>query len=154
MPILSRSRRTAFGATTVATTLALGALALGFAHPASAADVNNAKNAGFESGLNGWACSAGSGTTVSSPVHSGSAALKATPAGQDNARCTQTVAVKPNSTYTLSAWVQGGYAYLGATGTGTTDVSTWTPDSASWNCLLYTSPSPRDGLLSRMPSSA
>ena len=25
---------------------------------------------------------------------------------------------------------------------------------ASWVCLLYTSPSPRDGLLSRMPSSA
>ena len=25
---------------------------------------------------------------------------------------------------------------------------------ASWSCLLYTSPSPRDGLLSRMPSSA
>ena len=24
----------------------------------------------------------------------------------------------------------------------------------SWLCLLYTSPSPRDGLLSRMPSSA
>ena len=24
----------------------------------------------------------------------------------------------------------------------------------SWGCLLYTSPSPRDGLLSRMPSSA
>ena len=23
-----------------------------------------------------------------------------------------------------------------------------------WNCLLYTSPSPRDGLLSRMPSSS
>jgi isoamylase len=23
-----------------------------------------------------------------------------------------------------------------------------------WHCLLYTSPSPRDGLLSRMPSSA
>eukprot|EP01016_Furgasonia_blochmanni_P046556 TRINITY_DN6728_c0_g1_i7.p2 TRINITY_DN6728_c0_g1~~TRINITY_DN6728_c0_g1_i7.p2 ORF type:complete len:134 (+),score=39.52 TRINITY_DN6728_c0_g1_i7:724-1125(+) len=29
------------------------------------------------------------------------------------------------------------------------------PNSASYNnCLLYTSPSPRDGLLSRMPSSA
>ena len=27
------------------------------------------------------------------------------------------------------------------------------PD-AFWTCLLYTSPSPRDGLLSRMPSSA
>ena len=24
----------------------------------------------------------------------------------------------------------------------------------AWHCLLYTSPSPRDGLLSRMPSSA
>ena len=24
----------------------------------------------------------------------------------------------------------------------------------AWSCLLYTSPSPRDGLLSRMPSSA
>ena len=24
----------------------------------------------------------------------------------------------------------------------------------AWTCLLYTSPSPRDGLLSRMPSSA
>ena len=27
-------------------------------------------------------------------------------------------------------------------------------DDDIWNCLLYTSPSPRDGLLSRMPSSA
>ena len=26
--------------------------------------------------------------------------------------------------------------------------------SMNWDCLLYTSPSPRDGLLSRMPSSA
>ena len=26
--------------------------------------------------------------------------------------------------------------------------------SRNWPCLLYTSPSPRDGLLSRMPSSA
>ncbi|MFE9439469.1 chitinase [Streptomyces sp. NPDC006602] len=111
------------------------AVAVAGAGPASAADLNNAKNAGFESGLTNWTCSAGSGTTVSSPVHGGSAALKATPAGQDNARCAQTVAVKPNSTYTLSAWVQGGYAYLGATGTGTTDVSTWTPDSNAWKQL-------------------
>ena len=27
-------------------------------------------------------------------------------------------------------------------------------DALKWDCLLYTSPSPRDGLLSRMPSSA
>ncbi|MFD8804959.1 chitinase [Streptomyces sp. NPDC059597] len=117
-----------------AAALALAVAGLAAA-PASAADVNNAKNAGFESGLSGWTCSAGSGTTVSSPVHGGSAALKATPAGQDNAQCTQSVAVKPNSTYSLSGWVQGGYAYLGVTGTGTSDVSTWTPDSPSWKQL-------------------
>ncbi|MEV8068209.1 glycoside hydrolase family 18 protein [Streptomyces sp. NPDC085995] len=121
------------GAVTAA--LALSCAGVG---QASAADVNNAKNAGFESGLSNWTCSAGSGATVSSPVHGGSAALKATPAAQDNAQCTQTVAVKPNSTYTLSAWVQGGYAYLGATGTGTTDVSTWTPDTGTWKQLQTT----------------
>ncbi|MGA5519779.1 chitinase [Streptomyces pseudogriseolus] len=111
------------------------ALPLAGAGQASAADVNNAKNAGFESGLSGWTCSANSGSVVSSPVHAGSAALKATPAGQDNARCSQTVAVRPNSTYRLTGWVQGGYAYLGVTGTGTTDVSTWTPDSSTWKQL-------------------
>ncbi|MCL6666962.1 chitinase [Streptomyces panaciradicis] len=125
-----RSARFWSGAVTAA--LALTFLGTG---QASAADVNNAQNAGFESGLGNWTCSASSGTTVSSPVHSGSAALKATPAGQDDAQCSQTVAVKPGSTYTLSAWVQGGYAFLGVTGTGTTDVSTWTPDSSSWKQL-------------------
>ncbi len=120
-----------------ATALALSLAGL-TATPASAADVNNVKNAGYESGLTNWTCTAGSGTTVSSPVHGGSSALKATPAGQDNAQCTQSVAVKPNSTYTLSAWVQGGYSYLGVTGTGTTDVSTWTPDSSSWKQLSTT----------------
>ncbi|MFD8258402.1 chitinase [Streptomyces griseoluteus] len=135
MPAHGRRGRARARAVTAALALAVAGLA---AAPASAADVNNARNAGFESGLSNWTCSAGSGTTVSSPVHSGSAALKATPAGQDNAQCVQSVAVKPNSTYTLSAWVQGGYAYLGATGTGTTDVSTWTPDSSSWKQLSTT----------------
>lgn len=133
MSPLKRSARLWSGAVTAALALTLAGTG-----QASAADVNNARNAGFESGLGNWTCSAGSGTTVSSPVHSGTAALKATPAGQDNARCTQTVAVKPNSTYSLSAWVQGGYTYLGATGTGTTDVSTWTPDSAAWKQLSTT----------------
>ncbi|MFF0030712.1 chitinase [Streptomyces avermitilis] len=131
-------RRTRPWAGLLAAVLGASVLSLTGAGPASAADVNNAKNGGYESGLGNWTCSASSGTTVSSPVHGGSAALKATPAGQDNAKCTQTVAVKPNSTYTLSAWVQGGYAYLGATGTGTTDVSTWTPDSTSWKQLTTT----------------
>ncbi|MET7291959.1 glycoside hydrolase family 18 protein [Streptomyces griseoloalbus] len=125
-----RSRRVWAGALVSAL-----ALTLAGAGQASAADVNNAKNAGFEAGLSNWTCSANSGSTVSSPVRAGTAALKATPAGQDNARCTQTVAVKPNSSYKLSSWVQGGYAYLGVSGTGTTDVSTWTPDSGSWKQL-------------------
>ncbi|MDT0434408.1 MULTISPECIES: chitinase [Streptomyces] len=129
----SRSARLWSGAVTAAL-----ALSLAGAGQASAADVNNAKNAGFESGLSNWTCSANSGTTVNSPVHGGTSALKATPAGQDNAQCTQTVAVRPGSTYTLSAWVQGGYSYLGVTGTGTTDVSTWTPDTASWKQLSTT----------------
>ncbi|MFJ8536483.1 chitinase [Streptomyces sp. NPDC093591] len=130
------SIRSRFGVM-AALTAALALTLLPAGH-ASAADVNNAKNAGFESGLSDWTCSANSGTTVSAPVHGGSAALKATPAGQDNARCTQAVAVKPNSTYTLSAWVQGGYTYLGVTGTGTTDVSTWTPDTTTWKQLSTT----------------
>ncbi|WP_327317550.1 chitinase [Streptomyces sp. NBC_01235] len=130
---IKRAKRLWAGAVT-----ATLALSLTGAAQASAADLNNAKNAGFESGLTNWTCSAASGTTVSSPVHGGAAALKATPAGQDNAQCTQTVTVKPNSTYTLSAWVQGGYTYLGVTGTGTTDASTWTPDSSSWKQLSTT----------------
>ncbi|MFI0240997.1 chitinase [Streptomyces sp. NPDC016845] len=127
------ARRWLGGALAVTSAAALGVTAL--AAPAQAADVNVAKNAGFEADLANWTCSAGSGTAVSSPVHGGAKALRATPAGQDNAKCSQTVAVKPNSTYTLSSWVQGGYAYLGASGTGTTDVSTWTPGSSSWQQL-------------------
>lgn len=116
--------------------IAAGALTVtGLVSTAQAADVNNARNAGFESGLANWSCSGGSGATVASPVRSGTSALKATPAGHDNAKCSQNVAVKPNSTYALSSWVQGGYAYLGVTGSGTTDVSTWTPGSTTWTKL-------------------
>ncbi|MFG2114178.1 chitinase [Streptomyces sp. NPDC048718] len=104
----------------------------------AAGDINVARNAGFENGLAGWSCSGGTGAVVSSPVRTGTGALRATPAGADNAECVQTVTVKPGSTYTLSAWVQGGYAYLGARGTGTTDVSTWTPDSGAWKQLTTT----------------
>ncbi|MYT24285.1 chitinase [Streptomyces sp. SID7760] len=106
--------------------------------PAAAADADLARNGGFEAGLDGWSCSAGSGTVVTTPVHGGSSALRATPAGQDNARCTQTVTVKPDSTYTLAAWVQGAYVYLGAAGTGTTDVSTWTQTPGAWKQLSAT----------------
>ncbi|WP_256339468.1 MULTISPECIES: hypothetical protein [unclassified Streptomyces] len=52
---------------------------------ARAADADVSRNGGFESGLTGWTCTAG--TTVNSPVHSGTSALQATPAGSDNAQC-------------------------------------------------------------------
>ncbi|WUC95665.1 glycoside hydrolase family 18 protein [Streptomyces sp. NBC_00525] len=116
--------------------VAAGALTLtGLVTSAEAADINVAKNAGFESGLANWTCTGNSGAAVSSPVHGGTSALKASPAGLDNAKCSQVVTVKPNSTYQLSSWVQGGYAYLGASGTGTTDVSTWSPGSTGWTQL-------------------
>ncbi|MFF4169336.1 chitinase [Streptomyces sp. NPDC001744] len=114
--------------------LAAGGL-LALTPAAQAADTELARNGGFEAGLDGWTCTAGSGTVVPSPVHGGTKALQATPAGSDNARCSQTVAVKPNSTYALSGWVRGSYVYLGATGTGTTDVSTWTGSAPDWQKL-------------------
>ncbi|MEU2023197.1 glycosyl hydrolase family 18 protein [Streptomyces sp. NPDC016469] len=104
--------------------------------PADAATTNLVTNSGFESGLSGWTCANGSGAVTSSPAHSGSSALKATPSGLGNAQCTQTVSVQPNSTYTLSAFVQGSYVYLGASGTGaTSEPSTWTPSSTSYSEL-------------------
>ncbi|WP_257153809.1 chitinase [Streptomyces lunaelactis] len=108
------------------------------ASSAGAADAELARNGGFETGLSSWSCTASSGTVVNSPVHSGSSALKATPAGNDNAKCSQQITVKPNSDYTLSGWVQGSYVYLGASGTGTTDVSTWTASAPSWQKLSMT----------------
>ncbi|MFJ2060254.1 chitinase [Streptomyces sp. NPDC087908] len=117
--------------------LAAGGLAaLGPA--AQAADAELARNGGFEAGLDGWTCTAGSGAAVSTPTRSGTKALQATPAGSDNARCSQTVTVKPNSSYTLSGWVRGSYVYLGASGTGTTDVSTWTGSAPDWQRLATT----------------
>ncbi len=89
------------------------------ASPASAA--NLLTNAGFESGtLSGWSCAGGS--VVTSPVRSGSYALAGNATASDNARCTQTVSVQPNTAYTVSAWVRGNPVYLGVTG----GPSTWT----------------------------
>ncbi|MCK2221459.1 glycosyl hydrolase family 18 protein [Actinomadura sp. ATCC 31491] len=97
------------------------------AAPAHAA--NLLANPGFESGLTAWTCPAGQ--AVSAPVHGGAKALQAIPAGTDLARCQQTVSVQPNTAYQLSAWVQGGYVFLGATGTGV-NASTWGSPGASW----------------------
>ncbi|HEX3791789.1 MAG TPA: glycosyl hydrolase family 18 protein [Pseudonocardiaceae bacterium] len=108
------------------------------ASAAPAATTNLVTNPGFETGgLAGWSCTPTVSVTTS-PVHSGTTAATGTPAGQDNSQCTQAVSVKPSSQYTLTAWVEGSYAYLGDTGTGTTDTSTWTPSATSWTQLTTT----------------
>lgn len=77
-PVTSRRRRrTRQGLGAAIAVVAAGAMTVtGLVSSAEAADVNVAKNAGFESGLANWTCSAGSGTTVSSPVHGGASALR------------------------------------------------------------------------------
>jgi chitinase len=113
----------------VATAAVAGAAVLVATTSAFAA--NLLANPGFEAGtLAGWSCSGNTGSVVGSPVHSGSEALAGGATSSDNAKCTQTVSVKPNTAYTVSAWVQGSYVYLGVTGGS----STWAT-SASYTRL-------------------
>jgi hypothetical protein len=95
----------------------------------ASAATNLVTNPGFESGLAGWSCSGGS--TVGSPVHGGAAALSGAVSNSDTAQCTQNVSVVSGAQYTLSAWVQGSYVYLGVTG----GASTWTPGAGGWTQL-------------------
>ena len=112
-----------------------GLLAVGGSAQASTAQL--LVNPGFESGsLSGWSCSTAD-KVVTSPVAAGSYALSGTPAGSDFAQCAQTVAVAPNSTYTLTGQVEGSYVYLGATGTGV-NASNWTASATSWQTLSTT----------------
>lgn len=108
----------------------------GLAGGADAADTNLLADPGLESGaLGAWTCTGGTAAVVDSPVHSGSHALRGTPGNSTTAQCSQTVAVRPNTRYALSAWVQGQYVYLGATGSGVTDPAVWTPGGSSWQQL-------------------
>ncbi|MFE2416921.1 carbohydrate binding domain-containing protein [Streptomyces hokutonensis] len=92
-------------------------------------------NAGFETGsLSPWTCTGGS-AVVSSPVHSGSHSLQVTPSASSTGECDQSVTLSPNKSYTLTAWVQGPYAYLGVSGGAS--ASTWS-NSTSWNQLSVT----------------
>jgi chitinase len=115
--------------------LALG-LALPAAAPAASAQSNLLTNGDFATGsTSGWTCSPGD-TVVTSPVYPGSShALAGTPSSGDDAQCSQVVSVQPSSQYTLAGWVEGAYVFLGDSGTGGSDTSSWTPSAASWTQL-------------------
>ncbi|MEU3625843.1 chitinase [Amycolatopsis coloradensis] len=86
----------------------------------TASAANLLLNPGFEAGsTSGWSCAAGAAVTT--PVRSGGYAVSVTP-GSTTGKCAQTVSVQPNTTYAVSAWVNGNPVYLGVTG----GPSTWT----------------------------
>ncbi|MEV0646025.1 carbohydrate binding domain-containing protein [Phytomonospora sp. NPDC050363] len=100
--------------------------------PGTASAANILANPGFETGsVPPWVCSGGSGSVVSTPVRTGTKALAAAASSSDQAKCSQSVTVVPNTAYTLSAWVRGNYVYLGVTG----GASTWTPSASAYTLL-------------------
>ncbi|WP_367319647.1 carbohydrate binding domain-containing protein [Streptomyces sp. HUAS ZL42] len=126
--LLKRSRRRILALLGSAALALAGAIAL----PGTAQAANILSNPGFESGgLSPWSCTGNLGSVVSSPVHGGAKALAGAASSSDNAKCSQTVSVQPNTAYTLSGWVRGSYVYLGVDG----GASTWTPSSSAYSRL-------------------
>jgi hypothetical protein len=88
-------------------------------------------NGGFETGaLSPW--SAPGDAVVASPAHSGTKALQVVPTSSATGEAAQNVALAPNHAYTLKAWVQGSYAYLGVRGGAT--AGAWT-SATGWTQL-------------------
>ena len=115
-----------------ATTVLLATLTV-TAAPAYGAELIS--NGGFESGaLSPWSCSGATGSVVSTPVRTGTKALRGAATTSDNAQCVQTVSVVSGTQYTLTGWVRGSYVYIGVIG----GASTWTPSATNWTQLTVT----------------
>lgn len=115
--------------------LLLAPLVLLVANPAAGAPVNLAANGGFEyarysdhSVVWGWTCD--SGTSQQGSALTGAHSLAATPTTTTTGRCSQLVPVQPGQAYTLTAWVRGGYAFLGHD-----QGLIWTPPTTQWTQL-------------------
>ncbi|MGW2395073.1 polysaccharide deacetylase family protein [Kitasatospora sp. NPDC001664] len=121
---------------TVGALTVLGAAGPTAAHAETAPAVNLATNPGFETTtlpladwgtIPGWQCVPGEAFIRDTAARTGAAGLTVTPANDhSNGECAQTVAVRPNTTYSYSAWVRGNYVFLGATGTGNDVAPSWT----------------------------
>ncbi|MET7683558.1 carbohydrate binding domain-containing protein [Streptomyces sp. NPDC005423] len=123
-----RSRRRVLALLGSAALALAGAIAL----PGTAQAANILTNPGFESGsVSPWSCTGNLGSVVTTPVHGGTKALAGAPSSSDTAQCSQTVAVQPNTAYSLSGWVRGSYVYLGVNG----GASTWTTSPSAYSQL-------------------
>jgi hypothetical protein len=88
-------------------------------------------NGGFETGATSpW--SAPGDTVVAAPAHSGTHALQVVPTASATGEAAQNVTLAPNHSYTLTAWVQGSYSYVGVRGGA--NASTWT-SGGGWTRL-------------------
>jgi hypothetical protein len=104
----------------------------------AAAPANLVANPGFEaahlsdhSTVWGWSCEGGV-SQLGAP-HTGARSLAGSPTDTATARCVQAVPVQPGTTYTLAAWVRGGYAFLGS------DFGViWTPPTGEWTRIATT----------------
>jgi chitinase len=111
------------------TTGAKGSASFTWTISSTAPPPSSLANGGFETGsLSPWVCQAGD-TVVTAPVHSGTHAAEISATNSQTGECDQTITLSPNTTYTLSGWTQGNYAYVGVNGGAT--ASTWT-SSSGW----------------------
>ncbi|MEV4561679.1 glycosyl hydrolase family 18 protein [Kitasatospora sp. NPDC049285] len=116
---------------TVTGTGASGSHTAGYALTVTGGTATGLANGDLESGsLAPWTCQSGGG--LSATAHAGAHGLLAAPTAGQTGQCQQTVTLAPNHAYTLTAWVQGPYAYVGVSGGAT--ASTWA-NSTAWTKL-------------------